>query len=92
MSPPSGTKRRHWRHKPIEKVYVFILEENKRDAIGADPHPQTHAEAAQAHSRNLAKMMFIASTPLAWSRDQVLKFYTFEHLAKTIAKIFEQPI
>ncbi len=52
----------------------------------------SRVEAAQAHSRNLAKMMFIASTPLAWSRDQVLKFYTFEHLAKTIAKIFEQPI
>jgi 2-polyprenyl-6-methoxyphenol hydroxylase-like FAD-dependent oxidoreductase len=53
---------------------------------------KSRVEAAQADSRKLAKMIFVESTPLAWSRDQLLKFYTLEQLAKSIAKILDQPI
>ncbi len=49
-------------------------------------------EAAQDDSRHMARMMFIESVPLAWGRDQALKFYSLEQLAKQIAKIFDQPI
>jgi 2-polyprenyl-6-methoxyphenol hydroxylase-like FAD-dependent oxidoreductase len=49
-------------------------------------------EAAQDDSRHLARMMFIESMPLAWGRDQALKFYSIEQLVAQIAKIFEQPI
>jgi hypothetical protein len=40
----------------------------------------------------MARMMFIENVPLAWGRDQALKFYSLEQLVKQIAKIFEQPI
>jgi 2-polyprenyl-6-methoxyphenol hydroxylase-like FAD-dependent oxidoreductase len=49
-------------------------------------------EAAQDDSRHLARMMFIENMPLAWGRDQALKFYSIEQLVAQIAKIFEQPI
>jgi FAD-dependent urate hydroxylase len=49
-------------------------------------------EAAQNDSRHMARMMFIENVPLAWGRDQALKFYSLEQLVKQIAKIFEQPI
>ena len=49
-------------------------------------------EAAQNDSRHMARMMFIENVPLAWGRDQTLKFYSLEQLVKQIAKIFEQPI
>jgi 2-polyprenyl-6-methoxyphenol hydroxylase-like FAD-dependent oxidoreductase len=49
-------------------------------------------EAAQDDSRHMARMMFIETAPLAWGRDQALKFYSLDQLVKQIAKIFEQPI
>jgi 2-polyprenyl-6-methoxyphenol hydroxylase-like FAD-dependent oxidoreductase len=49
-------------------------------------------EAAQDDSRHMARMMFIDSTPIAWGRDQALKFYSLDQLVKQIAKIFDQPI
>jgi 2-polyprenyl-6-methoxyphenol hydroxylase-like FAD-dependent oxidoreductase len=49
-------------------------------------------EAAQNDSRHMARMMFIETVPLAWGRDQALKFYSLDQLVKQIAKIFEQPI
>jgi len=53
---------------------------------------KARVEAAQGDSRHLAKMMFVDSTPLAWTRDQMLKFYSLEQLVKQIAKIFDEPI
>jgi 2-polyprenyl-6-methoxyphenol hydroxylase-like FAD-dependent oxidoreductase len=49
-------------------------------------------EAAQDDSRHLGSMMFIDSLPLAWGRDQLLKFYSLEMLAKQIAKSLDEPI
>jgi hypothetical protein len=50
------------------------------------------AEAAQDDSRHLGSMMFVDSLPLAWGRDQLLKFYSLEMLAKQIAKSLDEPI
>lgn len=49
-------------------------------------------EAAQNDSRHMARTMFIETVPLAWGRDQALKFYSLDQLVKQIAKIFDQPI
>jgi FAD-dependent urate hydroxylase len=49
-------------------------------------------EAAQESSRHLGKMMFVKSSPLAWERNQLLKFYTVEELFRQIAKIADEPI
>jgi hypothetical protein len=37
-------------------------------------------------------MMFIENVPLAWGRDQALKFYSLDQPVKQIARIFEQPL
>jgi len=50
------------------------------------------AEAFQSTSRNLAAMMAVDSAPLAWSRDQMMKFYTLEMLIKQIGKAMAEPI
>lgn len=50
------------------------------------------AEAFQEDSRKLASMMMLESLPMAWGRDQLMKFYTLEMLAKTIAKSLGDPI
>ncbi|HXE31013.1 MAG TPA: NAD(P)/FAD-dependent oxidoreductase [Terriglobales bacterium] len=47
------------------------------------------AEAAQDNSRKLARMMFVESTPLAWGRDQLIKFYTLDQALKEIVAIME---
>ena len=46
-------------------------------------------ESAQDNSRQLAKLMMIESTPLAWGRDQLMKFYTLDQALKEIVKIME---
>ncbi len=46
-------------------------------------------EAAQDNSRRLAKLMMIESTPLAWGRDQLMKFYTLDRALKEIVGIME---
>lgn len=46
-------------------------------------------ESAQNNSRQLAKLMMIESTPLAWGRDQLMKFYTLDQALKEIIKIME---
>ncbi len=46
-------------------------------------------ESAQDNSRRLAKMMMIESTPLAWGRDQLMKFYTLDRALKEIVAIME---
>jgi len=50
------------------------------------------AEAFQQDSRNMARMMTIESAPLAWGRDQLLKFYTLEMLVKNIYQSLAEPI
>lgn len=50
------------------------------------------AEAFQDDSRKLASMMMIESTELSWGRDQLMKFYTLDMLAKTIAQSLAEPI
>ena len=50
------------------------------------------AEAAQTESRRLGKMMFVDSLPLAWGRDQLVKFYSLEMLIKSIGTMMAEPI
>ncbi len=50
------------------------------------------AEAFQADSRKLASMMMIESVGMSWGRDQLMKFYTLDMLAKTIAQSLAKPI
>jgi hypothetical protein len=44
-------------------------------------------ESAQENSRRLAKMMLIESTPLAWGRDQLMRFYTLDRALRDIIAI-----
>lgn len=53
---------------------------------------KTRAQAFQDDSRRLASMMMTNSTPAAWTRDQLMKFYTLEMLAKNIVKTLSDPI
>lgn len=50
------------------------------------------AETFQDDSRRLASMMMIESTELSWGRDQLMKFYTLDMLAKNIAESLAKPI
>ncbi|WP_421999299.1 FAD-dependent oxidoreductase [Reyranella sp.] len=50
------------------------------------------AEAFQDDSRKLASMMMIESVELSWGRDQLMRFYTLDMLAKTIAQSLAKPI
>jgi 2-polyprenyl-6-methoxyphenol hydroxylase-like FAD-dependent oxidoreductase len=50
------------------------------------------AETFQEDSRRLASMMMIESTELSWGRDQLMKFYTLDMLAKNIAQSLAKPI
>lgn len=49
-------------------------------------------EGMQADSRHLAKMMLVESQPVAWTRDQLMRFYSIDMLIKNIAKSFSSPI
>ena len=49
-------------------------------------------ESAQDNSRKLAKLMMIESTPLAWGRDQLMKYYTLDRALKEIVDIMEGSI
>jgi 2-polyprenyl-6-methoxyphenol hydroxylase-like FAD-dependent oxidoreductase len=49
-------------------------------------------EDAQESSRQMGNMMFIDSLPLAWGRDQLVKFYTIEMLIKSIGTMMDDPI
>jgi FAD-dependent urate hydroxylase len=50
------------------------------------------AEAFQDDSRRLGSMMMIDSLPMAWGRDQLMKLYTLDMLAKNIAHSLADPI
>jgi FAD-dependent urate hydroxylase len=49
-------------------------------------------EAAQTESRNLAKIMLVGSTPLAWARDELMKHYSVEKFVTGILKSLDEPI
>ncbi|OFX05204.1 MAG: hypothetical protein A3D94_08010 [Alphaproteobacteria bacterium RIFCSPHIGHO2_12_FULL_66_14] len=53
---------------------------------------KARAEAFQTDSRKLASMMMIESVGMSWGRDQLMKFYTLDMLAKTIAQSLAKPI
>jgi 2-polyprenyl-6-methoxyphenol hydroxylase-like FAD-dependent oxidoreductase len=50
------------------------------------------AEGAQTVSRRIASLMFVKSTPVAWGRDQLMKFYSIEEFAKEIEKSLAEPL
>lgn len=50
------------------------------------------AEMFQEDSRRLASMMTVEAGPIAWGRDQMMKFYTLEMLVKNIYKSLADPI
>jgi 2-polyprenyl-6-methoxyphenol hydroxylase-like FAD-dependent oxidoreductase len=50
------------------------------------------AEAAQTASRRIAGLMFVKSLPVAWGRDQLLKFYSIDAFAGEIEKSLREPI
>lgn len=50
------------------------------------------AEMFQEDSRRLASMMTVEAGPIAWGRDQMMKFYTLEMLVKNISKSLADPI
>jgi 2-polyprenyl-6-methoxyphenol hydroxylase-like FAD-dependent oxidoreductase len=52
-------------------------------------HERQKVESAQENSRKLARMMLIESTPLAWGRDQLMRFYTLDRALKEIVAIME---
>lgn len=49
-------------------------------------------ELAQDSSRQLGRMMFVKSSPLACLRNQLLRFYSLERLVSSIANLMEEPI
>jgi 2-polyprenyl-6-methoxyphenol hydroxylase-like FAD-dependent oxidoreductase len=83
----------------MESAAVLADELGRTDAKGlplALQHYETRrrkrAEGAQTASRRIASLMFVKSTPVAWGRDQLMKFYSIEEFAKEIEKSLAEPI
>jgi 2-polyprenyl-6-methoxyphenol hydroxylase-like FAD-dependent oxidoreductase len=83
----------------MESAAVLGDELGRTDARGvalALQHYETRrrkrAEGAQTASRRIAALMFVKSTPVAWGRDQLMKFYSIEEFAKEIEKSLSEPI
>ncbi|MGD8280273.1 MAG: NAD(P)/FAD-dependent oxidoreductase [Gemmatimonadota bacterium] len=53
---------------------------------------RSRAESAQQSSRDLGRLMFVESSPLAWGRDQLVKHYSLERLVQSIATMMDEPI
>ena len=53
---------------------------------------RTRVEAAQEDSRKRSKLMFKKSAPLAWARNQAIRFMKLDSLAKDIVKMLGEPI
>ena len=49
-------------------------------------------QTAQQESRNLAKVMFVSSSPLAWARDELMKHYPVEQFVSGIMKSLDEPM
>jgi 2-polyprenyl-6-methoxyphenol hydroxylase-like FAD-dependent oxidoreductase len=83
----------------MESAAVLADELGRTDAKGLDlalQHYETRrrkrAEAAQTASRRIASLMFVKSLPVAWGRDQLLRFYSIEAFAGEIEKSLREPI
>lgn len=83
----------------MESAAVLADELGRTDAKGISlslQHYETRrrkrAEGAQTASRRIASLMFVKSTPLAWGRDQLMKFYSIEEFAKEIEKSLAEPL
>jgi 2-polyprenyl-6-methoxyphenol hydroxylase-like FAD-dependent oxidoreductase len=83
----------------MESAAVLADELGRTDAKGlplALQHYETRrrkrAEGAQTASRRIASLMFVKSTPVAWGRDQLMKFYSIEEFAKEIEKSLAEPL
>lgn len=83
----------------MESAAVLADELGRTDAKGLplalrhyETRRRTRAEGAQTASRRIASLMFVKSTPLAWSRDQLMKFYSIEEFAKEIEKSLAEPL
>jgi FAD-dependent urate hydroxylase len=83
----------------MESAAVLADELGRTDAAGlplALQHYETRrrkrAEGAQTASRRIAALMFVTSTPVAWGRDQLMKFYSIEEFAKEIEKSLAEPL
>lgn len=83
----------------MESAAVLADELGRTDARGlplALQHYETRrrkrAEGAQTASRRIASLMFVKSTPVAWGRDQLMKFYSIEEFAKEIEKSLAEPL
>lgn len=48
---------------------------------------RSRVERAQKNSRSLARYMFVKSAPMAWARDQFMRFYTLDSLVKDIENV-----
>jgi len=49
-------------------------------------------EAAQNNSRRLARLIMVDSVPMAWGRDQLMKFYSLERALKEVVELMEGSI
>jgi 2-polyprenyl-6-methoxyphenol hydroxylase-like FAD-dependent oxidoreductase len=83
----------------MESAAVLADELGRTDARGlplALQHYETRrrkrAEGAQTASRRIASLMFVKSTPVAWGRDQLMKFYSIEEFAEEIEKSLSEPL
>lgn len=83
----------------MESAAALNDELSRADAAGVplalrlfEKRHRGRVEAAQANSRRLGKLMFVDSTPLAWGRDQLMKFVTLESLIREIGSALDQPI
>jgi 2-polyprenyl-6-methoxyphenol hydroxylase-like FAD-dependent oxidoreductase len=50
---------------------------------------KNRVERAQQNSRTLGNLMFFNNTPLAWIRNQILRFYTIDRFLSDIRKVME---
>lgn len=83
----------------LESAAVLADELGRTDAAGLplalahyEARRRKRAEGAQTASRRIAQLMFVKSTPVAWGRDQLMKFYSIEEFAKEIEKSLSEPI
>lgn len=83
----------------MESAAVLADELGRTDARGMalalqhyEARRRKRAEGAQTASRRIAGLMFVKSTPVAWGRDQLMKFYSIEEFAKEIEKSLSEPI
>ncbi|HLH78549.1 MAG TPA: NAD(P)/FAD-dependent oxidoreductase [Candidatus Binataceae bacterium] len=49
-------------------------------------------EAAQNNSRRLARLIMVDSVPMAWGRDQLMKFYSLDRALKEVVELMEGSI